>query len=111
MSAQGVQQYVQHSVRLQNEIISGVLIDMDKLRGMIIQIHQEQLHINRTFLGPQVVATRPVSVPNKPSPRNVKTSRPMSVPQKLPRIPRPPGVPRPPSRAPRKSPMRPVIIF
>jgi hypothetical protein len=108
--------YVESSVRLQNEIISNVILDVDKLRGMIVKIHQEQMHIKRTFLGPQLDVHippeyRPMSVPNKPSPRAIKIARPISSHQKLPKIPRPPTAPRPPSRAPRKMPSRPVIIF
>ena len=116
MSADGASQYVQQSVRMQNEIISGIILDIDKLRGMILQIHHEQQYMKRTFLGPQMImpkppTERPVSVPTKPPPRNVRVPRPSSVPQKLPQIPRPPTAQRPVSRAPRKSPVRPVMIF
>ena len=122
MSSSGDKGYIQTSVRLQNEIISGIIMDVDKLRSMILEIYNEHNHIKRTFLGPQLVMpkapSRPTSVPmNVPAPRrNIMVKRPVSVPtsvpNKLPKIviPRPPTASRPPSRAPRRAPDRPILV-
>ena len=103
-----IQQYVQQSVRLQNEIISGVITDIDKLRSMMLQIHQEQLYIKKVFLHPQPpVVKRPVSVPTRPI-----VGIPSEVPKVfLPKIPRPPTANRPKSRAPRKLQVQPNMVF
>ena len=94
----------QSHIHLQNEIISGVLIDMDKMRSMILEIHKEQKYIKKMFLHPQP----------PPQPR-VEAARPVSVPTKLPSIvPRPPTAKRPPSgRVPRQYRQleQPIMVF
>lgn len=96
--------YVQQSVRLQNEIISGMIMDIDNLRGMILNIHKEQEYIKRVFLKPQPPLVpppefkRPVSVPTKTRLPNI--------------VPRPPTRQRPQSHGrPRKLVTRPVVMI
>lgn len=99
-------------IHMQNQVISGMLKDMDKLTSMIVNIHKEQEYIKRVFLMPMPPPARPVSVPHKPSPRPKPVQRPVSVPQKLPSIaPRPPTAPKKGRGAPRKLPSRPVVVF
>ena len=99
-------------VHMQNEIISAVLVDMDKLRSMILDIHKEQQYIKRVFLKPQPPpAPRPVTVPDKPSPRVNVVQRPTSVQTKLPNIvPRPPQVRRR-TPNPRQRMIQPNMVF
>ena len=93
--------------RLQNEIISGVLMDMDKLRSMISDLNQK---INNRK--PHPPSPRPVSVPvPRPSRRPTSVTRPASVPHWLPHIPVPPPG-RPPSRRVRVDRMEtPLMMF
>lgn len=116
-------------IHMQNQVISGMLKDMDKLTSMVTNIHKEQEYIKRAFLipmpppmkpiivphnpSPRYKSTqRPVSVPHNPSPRYRQTQRPISVPHKLPIIePRPPTAIRKGRGAPRKLPERPVMLF
>ena len=116
-------------IHMQNQVISGMLKDMDKLTSMIMNIHKEQEYIKRVFLMPMPPPARPdyvphnpsprpkpvqrpVSVPQNPSPRPKPVQRPVSVPQKLPSIaPRPPTAVKKGRGAPRKLPSRPVMVF
>ena len=99
-------------IHMQNQVISGMLRDMDKLTSMITNIHHEQEYIKRVFMKPTPPPMRPVSVPNKPSPRARPVQRPVSVPHRLPNIaPRPPTSGTKGRGAPRKLTTRPVLIF
>lgn len=102
--------YVKRSIKIQNEIISGVILDIDKLRELILQVHKDQLDIRRTFVRPQLIMPRPKSVPTK-IPRPPPSRRPQSVPNMLPRLPSPPTITRQQIQAPRKYPTRPVLLF
>ena len=99
-------------IHMQNQVISGMLKDMDKLTSMVTNIHKEQEYIKRAFLIPMPPPMKPIIVPHNPSPRYKSTHRPISVPHKLPIIePRPPTAIRKGRGAPRKLPERPVMLF
>lgn len=99
----------QRYVNAQNQIIAGILSDMDKLRDMIGQLHREQMKIkHRVFPTPPSTpcppsdSRRPVSVPHNMGvlaiPRDYRpVSVPVAPPSELPpinRVPRPPTAPK-----------------
>jgi len=102
---------VDSMVSMQNQLIAGILTDMDKLQHMMGQLHREHEKIKRhvfprppSIPAPPKSFQRPGSVPSSEAPR-VRTPpprRPLTVPSnrvELPRIPTPPTAPRhrPPS--------------
>lgn len=99
----------QRYTNMQNQIIAGILTDMDKLRDMIGQLHREQMKIkHRVFPTPPPTPPpldeprRPVSVPYNMGvlaiPRDYRpVSVPVAPPSELPpidRVPRPPTAPK-----------------
>ena len=90
----------QRYTNMQNQILAGILSDMDKLRDMISHLHMEQVKIkHRVFpTPPPTESRRPVSVPytNMGVLAIPRDYRPVSVPAQLPsvnRTPRPPTAP------------------
>ena len=96
----------QRYINMQNQVIAGILSDMDKLRDMISHIQREQVRIkHRVFPTPPSTpcppseSRRPMSVPytNMGVLAIPKDYRPVSVPLQLPpvkQIPRPPTAPK-----------------